>query len=30
LPHAFTTLAIYSLAFIIVAFYLFRKRDVTG
>ncbi len=28
--HAFTTLAIYSLVFIVVAFYLFRKRDVTG
>ncbi|MHC4278075.1 MAG: ABC transporter permease subunit [Planctomycetota bacterium] len=28
--HAFTTLAIYSLLFIVVAFYLFRKRDVTG
>jgi ABC-2 type transport system permease protein len=29
-PHAFITLAIYSLVFLIVAFYLFRKRDVTG
>jgi ABC-2 type transport system permease protein len=29
-PHAFFTLAIYSLVFLIVAFYLFRKRDVTG
>ena len=28
--HAFLTLAIYSLAFIVLAFYLFRKRDVTG
>jgi ABC-2 type transport system permease protein len=28
--HAFTTLGIYSLVFIVVAFYLFRKRDVTG
>jgi ABC-2 type transport system permease protein len=28
--HAFTTLAIYSLVFIAVAFYLFRRRDVTG
>jgi ABC-type transport system involved in multi-copper enzyme maturation permease subunit len=28
--HAFITLAIYSLVFLIVAFYLFRKRDVTG
>jgi len=28
--HAFTTLAIYSLVFIVIAFYLFRKRDVTG
>lgn len=28
--HAFTTLAIYSLVFIVLAFYLFRKRDVTG
>jgi len=28
--HAFTTLVIYSLVFIFVAFYLFRKRDVTG
>ena len=30
LPHAFITLGIYSLAFLVVAFYLFRKRDVTG
>jgi ABC-type transport system involved in multi-copper enzyme maturation permease subunit len=29
-PHAFITLGIYSLVFIIVAFYLFSKRDVTG
>jgi ABC-type transport system involved in multi-copper enzyme maturation permease subunit len=29
-PHAFVTLATYSLVFLIVAFYLFRKRDVTG
>ena len=28
--HAFTTLAIYCLVFIGIAFYLFRKRDVTG
>ena len=28
-PHAFATLAVYSLVFITVAFYLFRKRDVT-
>jgi len=28
--HAFITLALYSLVFIAVAFYLFRKRDVTG
>ncbi len=28
--HAFITLAIYSLVFIVVAFYLFRKRDVTS
>ena len=28
--HAFITLSIYSLAFIILAFYLFRRRDVTG
>jgi ABC-2 type transport system permease protein len=30
ITHAFVTLAIYSLAFIILAFYLFRRRDVTG
>jgi ABC-2 type transport system permease protein len=29
LPHAFATLGAYSLVFILVAFYLFRKRDVT-
>ena len=29
-PHAFITLAIYSVAFLVIAFYLFRKRDVTG
>lgn len=28
--HAFITLTIYSLVFIVVAFYLFRKRDVTS
>ena len=28
--HAFVTLTIYSLAFLAIAFYLFRKRDVTG
>jgi len=28
--HAFTTLTIYSLVFIVIAFYLFRKRDVTA
>ena len=27
--HAFVTLAIYSVAFVVLAFYLFRKRDVT-
>lgn len=27
--HAFITLTIYSLVFIVIAFYLFRKRDVT-
>jgi len=30
LLHAYTTLAIYSLVFIVIAFYLFRKRDVTS
>ena len=29
-PHAFVILGVYSLAFIALAFYLFRKRDVTG
>lgn len=29
-PHATIILAIYSAAFLIIAFYLFRKRDVTG
>jgi ABC-2 type transport system permease protein len=29
-PHAFVTLTIYSLAFLVLAFYLFRKRDVAG
>jgi ABC-type transport system involved in multi-copper enzyme maturation permease subunit len=29
-PHATITLALYSVAFLIMAFYLFRKRDVTG
>jgi ABC-2 type transport system permease protein len=28
--HAFITLAVYSAVFLFVAFYLFRKRDVTG
>jgi ABC-type transport system involved in multi-copper enzyme maturation permease subunit len=28
--HAFVTLGIYSLVFIMLAFYLFRRRDVTG
>ncbi|MDD5288268.1 MAG: ABC transporter permease subunit [Dehalococcoidales bacterium] len=28
--HAFITLAIYSIVFFFVSFYLFRKRDVTG
>lgn len=30
LLHAFLTLGIYSLAFLALSFYLFRKRDVTG
>lgn len=30
MPHAFITLGVYSLLFIIIAFYLFRKRDVTA
>lgn len=29
-PHATITLALYSVAFLIIAFYLFRERDVTG
>lgn len=29
-PHAFITLAIYSVVFLTISFYLFRKRDVTG
>jgi ABC-type transport system involved in multi-copper enzyme maturation permease subunit len=28
--HAFVTLTIYCLAFLVIAFYLFRRRDVTG
>jgi hypothetical protein len=28
--HAFVVLSIYSIAFIVIGFYLFRKRDVTG
>lgn len=28
--HAFVTLAIYSVVFLVIAFYLFRRRDVTG
>jgi ABC-2 type transport system permease protein len=28
--HAFITLAIYSIVFLFISFYLFRKRDVTG
>jgi ABC-2 type transport system permease protein len=30
IPHAFITLSIYSLAFLVLAYYLFKKRDVTG
>ena len=30
LPHAFITLGIYSVAFLFLSFYLFKKRDVTG
>ncbi|MCX6003749.1 MAG: ABC transporter permease subunit [Chloroflexi bacterium] len=30
LPHAFITLGIYSLVFLVLGLYLFRKRDVTG
>jgi ABC-2 type transport system permease protein len=29
-PHAFITLSIYSLAFLALGYYLFKKRDVTG
>ena len=29
-PHAFITLALYSMAFVGIAFYMFRTRDVTG
>lgn len=29
-PHATITLAVYIMLFLIIAFYLFRKRDVTG
>jgi len=30
LTHAFLTLGIYSVVFLVIAFYLFRRRDVTG
>ena len=30
LPHAFATVAVYNMVFIMIAFYLFRKRDLTG
>jgi ABC-2 type transport system permease protein len=30
LEHAFITIAIYSVAFLVLGFYLFRKRDATG
>ena len=30
ITHAFVTLALYSIAFLFIAFYLFKKRDVTG
>ena len=30
IPHAFITLSIYALAFLILGYYLFKKRDVTG
>lgn len=30
LAHAFLTLGIYSVVFLVISFYLFRKRDVTG
>jgi len=29
-PHAFITLSIYALAFLVLGYYLFKKRDVTG
>ena len=29
-PHAFVVLSIYSLVFLAIAFYVFRKRDVAG
>jgi ABC-2 type transport system permease protein len=28
--HAFVTLAVYSIVFLIISFYMFRKRDITG
>jgi hypothetical protein len=30
LPHAFVTVAVYNLVFIMLAIYIFRKRDVTS
>ncbi|MDO8577821.1 MAG: hypothetical protein Q7R50_01415, partial [Dehalococcoidales bacterium] len=30
LTHAYIILGIYALAFLVIAYYLFRKRDVTG
>lgn len=30
IPHAFITLSIYALAFLVLGYYFFRKRDVTG
>jgi len=30
IPHAFVTLGIYSLAFLVLGFIIFRRRDVTG
>ncbi|RJO60499.1 MAG: hypothetical protein C4542_09420 [Dehalococcoidia bacterium] len=30
IPHAFITLGIYALVFLVLGYYLFRKRDVTG
>jgi len=30
LPHAFATVAVYNLVFIVLAIYIFRKRDVTS